>query len=110
MPVFRYLQRSDIDTARWDACIANALNGLIYAKSYYLDALATHWHAIVADDYEIVMPLPFRRKYGIRYVYMPAFTQQLGCFSSAEIPDGVLNEMLLLAQQHLSFGDYHFNY
>ena len=32
------------------------------------------WDALVLDDYAAVMPLTWRRKYGTRYLYQPAFT------------------------------------
>jgi len=75
-----YKQRSEIDTGKWDHCISNAANGLIYAYSFYLDHAADNWHALVLNDYEAVMPLPWRKKFGIYYLYQPYFTAQLGVF------------------------------
>jgi len=78
-----YLKRQDIDIHRWDACIEKAPNRLVYAFHYYLDHMADgHWDALVLGDYEAVMPLPWRRKWGLRYIYQPAFTQQLGIFGA----------------------------
>lgn len=77
-----HLRRDQIDTTRWNQCIDTASNGLIYAYSYYLDALSTHWDALVWNDYEAVMPLPWRKKWGIYYLYQPAFTAQLGIFGN----------------------------
>ena len=54
------------------------MNGLIYTLSVYLDAMAGKWDALVLGDYNAVMPLPYRIKFGIKYIYPPAFTQQLG--------------------------------
>lgn len=53
---------------------------MVYGYSWYLDTMAGKWGALVSDDYEYVFPLPFRKKYGICYVYQPAFTAQLGVF------------------------------
>ena len=33
----KYVKHKDIDKVKWDACIDNAPNALIYAYSYYLD-------------------------------------------------------------------------
>jgi len=77
----RYLEGKDIDARRWDACIEKASNRLVYGFHFYLDHMAAgQWGALVLGDYEAVMPLPWRRKWGIRYIYQPAFTQQLGIF------------------------------
>jgi hypothetical protein len=43
----KYLQHKEIDKAKWDACITNAPNGLIYGYSFYLDCMAKHWDALV---------------------------------------------------------------
>ena len=79
MPV-HYITYQQIDKSKWDNCIDTAANGLVYGYSFYLDAMAKHWDALVLDDYEAVMPLTWRKKFGIRYLYQPAFTQQLGIF------------------------------
>jgi len=79
----RYLERKDIDAHRWDTCIEKASNRLVYAFHFYLDHMAAgQWSALVLGDYEAVMPLPWRRKWGFRYIYQPAFTQQLGVFGA----------------------------
>ena len=76
----KYLPYKEIDKEKWDACIANAPNGLIYAYSFYLDHMAKHWDALVLNDYEAVMPLTWNKKYGFYYLYQPAFTASLGVF------------------------------
>ena len=76
----KYLQQKEIDKEKWDACISNAMNGLIYAYSFYLDSMAKHWDALVLEDYETVMPLTWNKKYGFYYLYQPAFTASLGIF------------------------------
>jgi hypothetical protein len=62
--------------------IARSFNGIVYAYSWYLDIVSPGWDALVKDDYKSVMPLTWRKKYGIKYLYQPFFTQQLGVFSS----------------------------
>ena len=79
-PQIRHLKRTEIDDVRWNECINRAENGLIYGLSFYLDALCTNWDGLILNDYEVVMPLPWRKKFGISYVYQPAFTAQLGVF------------------------------
>lgn len=79
----RYLQRNQIDVVKWDQCIDNAGNGLVYAYSFYLDHMATHWDALVLGDYDVVMPVTWNKKFGIPYLYQPAFTASLGVFGNS---------------------------
>jgi hypothetical protein len=76
----QYLVNNEIDKVKWDACISNASNGVIYGYSFFLDHMADQWDALVWKDYEAVMPLPWRKKYGIKYAYQPYFTAQGGIF------------------------------
>jgi len=79
----RYLRNADIDRKKWDECIALASNGLIYATSVYLDHLTPNWEAMVLGNYELVMPLPVKSKWGIQYLYHPLFVAQLGVFGNS---------------------------
>ncbi len=79
----RYITREEIDHVKWDDCITKATNGLIYAYSFYLDKMTTHWDALILGDYEYVMPLPWRKKMGIFYLYKPAFIASLGIFGNS---------------------------
>jgi hypothetical protein len=92
--MINYLKRKDIDIAKYNSCIENAINTRIYAYSWYLDIVADNWDALVLNDYEAVMPLPWRQKYFIKYVYPPAWTQQLGIFSSFKIDAQLTKEFI----------------
>jgi hypothetical protein len=89
-----YLLQKEIDKEKWDACISNAPNGLIYAYSFYLDHMSKHWDALVLNDYEIVMPLTWNRKYSFYYLYQPVFTASLGVFGE-KINAQLLNKFLV---------------
>jgi hypothetical protein len=88
---FQYLSRNEINTSKWDDRIRSAPNGRIYSFSFYLDAMADQWDALVLGDYETVMPLPWRKKLGIKYVYQPFLTAQLGAFGDGVTP-ALVNE------------------
>jgi len=83
-----------IDKQKWDDCIKNSCNPLIYATSVYLDCMADNWDGLILNDYEAVMPLPWRKKYFIKYIYTPAFTQQLGIFSNFSLNENIINIFL----------------
>ena len=78
----RYVTHENIDKIKWDACISHATNGLVYAYSFYLDAMAKQWDALVLNDYDAVMPLTWNSKYGFSYLYQPAFAASLGVFGN----------------------------
>ncbi len=80
----RYLKHGQIDRRRWDHCVAESVNGNVYAWSWYLDCVCDQWDALVQEDYESVFPLPWRKKFTIPYVCQPPFTQQLGLFSRGQ--------------------------
>lgn len=75
-----YIKHAEIDSDKWNQCIDGAFNCRIYAYDWHLDRTAIEWDALVYGDYEFVMPLPFRKKMGIKYLYQPIFSQQLGIF------------------------------
>jgi len=83
--MIRYLKRHQIDDNKYNNCIKSAKNSRIYAYSWYLDCVADYWDVLVLNDYEAVMPLPWKSKYFIKYIYPPAWTQQLGIFSETDI-------------------------
>ncbi len=85
----KYIRKHEIDIVKWNDCIDQASNGLVYAYSWYLDQMAGDWDAVILEDYSIVFPLPYRKKYGIYYVYQPAFTAQLGIFGN-DITPGIV--------------------
>lgn len=97
-----------MDIVKWNQCVYQNPNGLIYATTTYLNAMCVNWHAIIVNDYAAVMPLPWLRKWGIRYGYTPAFTQQLGVFGELAVNDW---EKITTAIKHFfSYGDIQFNY
>ncbi|RPD50769.1 hypothetical protein [Paracnuella aquatica] len=104
----RHLKRAEIDPTKWDACIDASPNGLVYAYSWYLDAMCDQWDGLVLDDYAAVMSIPWRKKWGIKYVYTPAFVQQLGLIGNIGQP--LLAIFLSRLPQICSFGDYHLNF
>ncbi len=89
-----YLKHDEIDTQKWDRCIDQSVNGMIYAYTWYLDLVNDNWEALVENDYERVMPLTPGRKYGISYLFQPNFTQQLGIFSCTHLTHEVVEHFL----------------
>ena len=95
--MIQYLRHKEIDKQKWDVGICNALNGLVFAQSWYLDIVAPGWEALIENGYETLMPLPAKQKYGFPYLIQPRHTQQLGIFSpkppTAEMVKQFLNHI-----------------
>jgi hypothetical protein len=105
----RYVTYQQIDKLKWDACIDTAGNGLIYAYTFYLDAMAKHWDALVLNDYEAVMPLTWNKKYGIHYLYQPFYIAALGVFGK-KISAVLLTEFLNAIPVKFKYRDIYFNH
>jgi len=84
--MIKLIKRKKLDVAKYDDCIANSIQSNIFGYSWYLDIVCDNWSVFVLNDYEAVMPIPWRRKYFIKYTYQPFWTIQLGIYSK-EIED-----------------------
>jgi hypothetical protein len=73
---------TDIDFEAYNRCVESSPFATVYALSWYLDAVSPRWKLLMADDYQYVMPLPVKQKWGLEYLIQPLFCQQLGIFSS----------------------------
>ncbi len=102
------LASEKIDQVKWDDCIEHSPNVLVYANYEYLNTLCDHWAALIIGDYETVLPLPWRNKWGIRYLYAPAFIQQLGFFGNLNNLNH--SEIWRSIFEFAKFGDLFFNY
>jgi hypothetical protein len=105
----RYLKQEQIDRIRWDSCIEQADNSLIYPASIYLDHLADHWDALVLHDYEAVMPLPWRKKFGLKYCYQPFLTAQLGVFGK-KVDAAMVDQFLKAIPSQFRLVEFSLNY
>ena len=87
--MIEYVPYDQIDRNKYDECIEHSIQCRIYAFSWYLDSVAEQWDLLIKGDYDTVMPLPRRIKYGITYVYVPAWIQQLGIYSLQKLSHSV---------------------
>lgn len=103
-----YTHRKDIDTVKWDRCIDQATNGLIYAQIGYLDAMSRNWDALILGDYEAVMPLTWNRKYTISYLYQPFLCASLGVFGNG-LDASLINDFLVSIPARFRYWDIYLN-
>ena len=60
------------------------------------------------NDYTAVMPIIWRKKWGIRYAYDAPFIQQLGLFGTYSSDD--LKQAIDTSMQYIRYGDLYFNH
>ena len=79
--MIRKIPYSKIDFEKYLACIRSSSQYKIYAEPEYLNIVTQNkWDCYIYGNYEAVMPIPFKFKYGLKVVAMPVFCQQLGVF------------------------------
>ena len=92
--MIRIIKRRDLDLQKYDSCIDASLQSRIFAFSWYLDIAVEQWQVAILNDYEAVMPLPVRQKFGISYVYPPFWILELGIFARSPIDELVFIEKI----------------
>jgi hypothetical protein len=105
--MIHYVKREDLEVEKYNDCIENSIQSRIYAFSWYLDIVADHWDVLVLNDYEAVMPIPWRKKYGIKYVYPPLWLLELGVFSIRK--ELVVNDFLEILSKRFKFARLRLN-
>jgi hypothetical protein len=72
--------------------------------------MANNWEGLVLNNYEAVMPLTWRKKWGIRYLYQPAFIQQGGIFFTQALSENTLDDFFDKAFTHFKFAEITLNF
>ena len=108
--MIRYIAHNQIDTQRWDECIAQSPDGMVYAWSWYLDVVHPGWEALVENDYETVMPLTGGKKYGINYLFQPFFTQKWGVYGKNVVEKEKIEEFLAAIPEKFRFAEFRINH
>lgn len=85
------ISRESIDVSKWDSLVRRAYNSLPYGYAWYLDAVSEHWEALILNDYDAILPLPFVKKMGFKLFVQPLFCQQLGPFSIRPLKEEEIN-------------------
>ena len=105
----KLLVRKEINAQKWDEVIAASSAETLYPYSWYLDVTAENWSALVMDDYRFIMPLVWKKKYHLRYLYQPVFSQQLGVFGTEYIDPAILRKFINYVLKKYKFGVMNFN-
>jgi hypothetical protein len=93
--MIRHLRHTEIDKAWWDQALIRCADRSWYAQSWVLDGMSPGWEALVDDEHGAIMPLTWRRKWGVDYLFQPFGLQHLGVF--APEPSQMQTTRLMLA-------------
>ncbi len=84
--MIRFVKHTEIDATKWDETVLGAQFPTIFCTYQLLNILSSSsWDALIMGDYDYVMPLPTRSKWGVSYIYSPFFISQLGVFSKKDV-------------------------
>jgi hypothetical protein len=82
--MIRLHKHSEIDFEKWDRCVEESAQPMVYAVSWYLNRVHPGWQALIweeADAYLAVAPLLGQRRKGVWMHVEPPLAQQLGIFA-----------------------------
>ena len=106
----KLFNRDEIDDELWNELAEKANPSYIHFYSWYLDAISPKWKALILEKngrYITALPLPWRKKYGIKYVYPPYLAQQLGPIAIDRVDT---DQLIQEALQHFSFFEFYFHH
>lgn len=106
----QYIKHKAIDKKKWDSCIDQTKNGFVFGYSWYLDCVFNQWDALVLNDYDAVFPLTIKSKLGLKYLFNPMFTLELGLFSKLDINSQLVKSFLDNIPSNVRLIDYNLNF
>jgi hypothetical protein len=90
----RILKNNEIDKIKWDSKLNESEIDFFFLNSWVWDLLHPEWNAIVINDYDSFMPIPFKKKLGLVYYFQPMFIREIPVYSKNESHNRSLLEFL----------------
>lgn len=105
----RFISRKKIDSKLWDNCVNKSPGGSIFAFSWYLDYVCDNWNAIVAGNYDYIMPVVEQNKWGFVYSSMPVLAKYLGIIGPMPVTDDIAKTFISFFLQKYKLARHVFN-
>lgn len=102
----KYIKHSQIDKKKWDNLVSQVPKVHFYFLYDYLSTIC-EWDAVVVEtegEYLCAVPLPFKKKLWLKYIYQPFFCQQLGVLSKRPISQEQVSMLKTILEKKFSFG------
>lgn len=109
MDTIQIIPGQEVNKEKWDLLALGKQQpslGSVFTSYTYLNAVAERWYGLVVGDYAAVMPLIYKKKYGIPYLASLAFGRQLGLIGQQEL---ALQQIVDKALDLFKYGDLIFN-
>jgi len=71
----KIIEREHIDENKWNALVDRTPDASFFSHTWYLDATAEQWCALVNEDYSAGIALPFSKRLGVETLYTPIFVR-----------------------------------
>ena len=111
LPEIKFIKHADLNKIKWDQSLEKCANANPYAISWHLDAVTgDSWDALVSFDYSWLMPLPFKKKFGIKYLPTPLFVQQLGIFGPGPFTSEITDHFFKQVEQNVNLIEFQINH
>ncbi len=107
--MIQFKTQAYLDIKKYDLCVQRDHKHLPYGHSWYLNSVARQWDCLILNDYDAVWPLPFKKRFGIKYYYRPYAIQQLGIFSKKELSEEQITAFAVAMAEKVSFADLYLN-
>lgn len=104
-----WIESKDLDIDRYDKLIEQSEEVNIYNFSWYLEAVADFWGALVLNNYEALMPIAYTVKKGQYIVYQPFFSRQIGVYGEYVNPV-MINSFISAIPEKFKLIDFGFPY
>lgn len=104
----RFIPHENIDFDKWDACVDAVQFPQPYGFSWYLNWLSNSWQAVVLGDYEVVLPIFQKKKYGVTFSTRPFGTQSLGPYAKIPLTEDILQGLIEEAMKHVQYAELFF--
>lgn len=92
--MIRFYQHDEVDKTKWNRCVETSEAATVFVDFDFLCIADPEWGALIRGDYEAVMPLPHRSKFGVSYIFSPPFYFRLGVFSPTPLTPADINEFV----------------
>ena len=100
----RYVDAAELSNEKWQRLTGSTS---LYADPAFLTAMAGKWAAFVYKDYEAVLPVFPRTKFGIAYLYQPAFIQKTAIYSLAPVDSSLIHLFLSACRKRFRFAEFY---